>query len=88
MFQLTNLPGAPDHLAATAGSGQQATVATFFAQPLSVTVTDQYGNPTPGVTVSLSQPLNGASAVLGTPYVVTNSQGIASELSHCGQGSG
>jgi hypothetical protein len=80
VFQLTNLPGAAANVTASAGAAQQATVATAFTQALQVTVTDRYGNPVPGATVTFSQPLTGASAVFGgSANVVTDNLGIASE---------
>jgi hypothetical protein len=47
-------------ISATSGGGQSATVASAFANPLVATVTDQNGNPVPGVTVTFAAPGSGA----------------------------
>jgi hypothetical protein len=66
------------------GSPQSATVGTAFAKPLVAKVTDQYGNPMSGVSVTFSAPTSGASGTFaslcsGTTCVVsTNSSGLAS----------
>src|SRR5207249_4905656 len=51
-FQLTNTPDAPAAIAATGGTPQTAEVGTVFSMQLQATVIDQFGNPTPGVTVT------------------------------------
>ena len=61
-FSLTNTPGAPATVTATMGSSQSATVTTAFTVNLLATVTDQYGNVVPGVTVTFTAPVTGASA--------------------------
>jgi hypothetical protein len=48
-------------ISATSGGGQSTTVASAFANPLVATVTDQNGNPVPGVTVTFAAPGSGAS---------------------------
>jgi hypothetical protein len=60
-FDLTNTPGPPAILTAGAGSNQSTTVNTAFAANLLATVTDQYGNRIPGMTVTFTAPLSGAS---------------------------
>jgi hypothetical protein len=78
-FLLTNTAGAPASLAAVAGSGQSTTVGYAFATPLQVRVTDQYGNPVPGVSVHFAAPTSGASGIFqGTAVVATGPDGIAS----------
>jgi hypothetical protein len=59
---LTNTPAAPATLTATAGSNQSTAVNTAFATDLLATLTDQYGNGVPGVTITFSAPGSGASA--------------------------
>jgi type II secretory pathway pseudopilin PulG len=58
-FALTNTAGAPTTLTATSGSGQTATVGSGFTNPLVATVTDQYGNPVSGATVTFTVPGSG-----------------------------
>jgi hypothetical protein len=65
-FSLTNTPGAPAALSATAGGNQSTVVNTAFTIPLLATLTDQYGNRIPGVTVTFTAPSSGASAVFIT----------------------
>ena len=64
-FSLTNTPGAPASIMATSGSGQSATVHTAFAHPLVATVTDQYGNPLSGRSVTFTAPTNGPGGTFG-----------------------
>jgi hypothetical protein len=59
-FNLTNTPGAAATVVAVSGGGQSATVTTAFANPLVVFVTDAFGNPKPGVTVTFAGPAAGA----------------------------
>jgi hypothetical protein len=64
----------------TAGDAQIATVNHAYDAPLTVTVTDVYGNPVgPGVTVTFSAPRRGASVIFpaGTT-AVTDANGQAS----------
>ena len=60
-FNLTNAPGAPAVLTATAGSNQRATVNTPFATNLVATLTDQFGNRVPGVLITFTAPASGPS---------------------------
>ncbi|MGH3053586.1 MAG: hypothetical protein ACRDL7_01245, partial [Gaiellaceae bacterium] len=53
-------------ITATSGAGQSATVSTAFANPLSATVTDSYGNAKSGVSVTFSAPSSGASATFAS----------------------
>ena len=53
-------PGAPSSVAAPSGSAQSTGVNNSY-QTLSVTVTDQYGNPLPGLTVTFTAPSSGPS---------------------------
>jgi hypothetical protein len=55
IFDLTNLPGAPDTVTASHASSQQsATVRTRFSVPLSVTVTNANGEPMDSVPVTFT----------------------------------
>jgi protocatechuate 3,4-dioxygenase beta subunit len=80
-FTLNNNPGSPAAIAATAGSGQSATVNTAFATTLQATVTDAYGNPVPGVAVNFAAPTSGAGGTfaggVGSVTATTNGVGIA-----------
>ena len=61
----------------TSGNSQSTPVNTNFGLPLVVTVTDQYGYPMPGVTVTFAVPAKGASATLlsaATSTTDTNGQ--------------
>ena len=63
-------------MTAHGGSGQTSTVATLF-HPLEARVTDNFGNPVSGVSVTFTPPLSGPS-VTGIPATVTTgSDGIA-----------
>jgi hypothetical protein len=65
------------------GSPQTTTVNTAFAKPLVAKVTDQYGNPFLGASVTFSAPTSGASGIFASPcsgttcVVSTNSSGLA-----------
>jgi hypothetical protein len=77
-FNLTNTPGAVASVTVVSGSNQSTTVTTAFANALEVVVTDTFGNPVPGVSVTFVGPATGASAsVTGSP-ATTNSNGQAS----------
>jgi hypothetical protein len=77
-FPMTNVAGAAHTLTATSGSGQSAMVGAAFANPLVATVTDQYGNPVSGVTVTFTPPASGASGSFTTSSTaVTNASGVA-----------
>ena len=77
-FAMTNLAGSAHTVTATSGSGQSATVGTAFTNPLGATVTDQYGNPVSGVTVTFTPPGSGASGTFTTSATaVTNAAGLA-----------
>ncbi len=60
-FSETNTAGAATTIAVTSGSGQSATVNNAFTNPLTATVTDTYGNPVAGVSVTFSGPASGSS---------------------------
>jgi hypothetical protein len=70
--------GAAAAVAPTKGDGQVAYVTQQFASALVATVTDSWGNPVPGVTVSFHAPFSGPSADLSRPSDVTNASGIVS----------
>lgn len=77
-FSLTNSPGTAVSLTVTAGSGQSATVAANFATSLQATVTDGFGNPVSGVSVTFTPPSSGASGTFAaSSTVTTNGSGVA-----------
>jgi hypothetical protein len=69
-------------ISVSSGSGQSVTVGSAFAKPLAALVTDTYGNPVSGVTVTFTPPESGASATFagGTKTAVTNSSGLATSV--------
>jgi uncharacterized protein (TIGR03382 family) len=77
-FALENLSDAPASVAAgPESSGQSTRVGELFGAALSVAVSDQYGNPVPGVAVDFACPPTGASCTLTSSSVLTNPQGQA-----------
>jgi len=65
-------------LTATGGNLQTAMIKTAFASPLTVLLSDPYGTPISGVTVTFAAPASGASATLSSTSVVTGADGTAS----------
>ena len=79
-FSLSNTPGAANSISVTSGAGQSATVNTPFASALVATVTDQYGNPLSGVSVTFAAPGSAASATFPNgATATTGSNGQASD---------
>src|SRR5262249_42764580 len=83
-FALTNTVGAAASVAVVSGSGQTATVATGFADPLVAVGKDAYGNPVPGVGGTFAAPASGASATLTGSPAVTGADGQASVTAAAG----
>ena len=79
-FALTNKAGAPASIKASAGTPQSATINTAFAQRLTATVRDAFGNPVTGATVTFTAPASGASGTFagGVNTAKTNAAGMAS----------
>jgi hypothetical protein len=77
-LSLTNNPGAPASVAVVSGSGQAATVAQGFNISLVAVVSDTYGNPVPGVSVTFAAPTSDASATLSSATATTGANGQAS----------
>ncbi len=69
--------GYPGFAHIISGANQSAVVGTAFSTPLVITVLDFYGNPVPGLMVMCKVPVSGASAIMSSPFVVTNSSGMA-----------
>ena len=78
-FTLTNTVGAATTIAVVSGDGQAATVGAAFTDPLVVIVTDQYGNPVSGVTVTFAGPGSGAGVKF--PSGTTATTGINGQAS-------
>ncbi len=81
VFNLTNTPGTPANVSATAGTPQSAQVGTAFTTNLEATVKDGANNPVPNVQVTFSAPSSGPSGTfagnLATINVNTNTTGAA-----------
>jgi predicted outer membrane repeat protein len=60
-FNLTNLPGAPARIATLTGTNQTAAVGSSFVIAPQAVVTDTYGNPVPGASVTFTAPTSGAT---------------------------
>jgi S-adenosylmethionine hydrolase len=73
---LTVNPSAPAFLAATAGMPQSVAVGNDYAA-LSAQVTDQYGNPIPGASVTFAAPEGASFAGGGNDTETTNASGVA-----------
>ena len=76
-FALANLAGVATNIALTGGATQTAVVGTAFGAPIVARVTDAFGNPAPGATVTFTKPGSGASAALATPSPSTSALGLA-----------
>jgi len=78
-FVMTNVPGPPASITATAGTPQSTTVNTAFPTNLAATVQDIYGNPIPGKIVTFDAPTTGPSGTFagGVNTAKTNSSGVA-----------
>jgi uncharacterized delta-60 repeat protein len=80
--QFTITSPASSAIAATAGSGQSATINSSFAAALQATVKDATGNPVSGVNVTFTAPASGASGKFTnnatTTTATTNASGVAS----------
>jgi adhesin/invasin len=77
-FVLTSIPGAPATIRASGGAAQSVTVGTAAALPLSVIVSDVFGNPVPDALVAYDAPVSGPSSVLGAFTASTDATGSAS----------
>ncbi len=78
VFVLTNLTGPPGNISATQGTPQSAVVRTPFAARFKAVVRDAANNPLPGVVVSFSRPVSGASGTfVGDSTAITDANGLA-----------
>jgi hypothetical protein len=69
------VPGAPASITKQGGDGQSGILGALLANPLSVLVTDAFGNPVSGATVSWV--VSAGNASLGSSSSTTNSSGVA-----------
>jgi hypothetical protein len=77
-FALTSTAGAAAKVTADAlSTPQNAQSGTSFASPLRVLVTDAFGNPVSGATVTFTAPTTAPSAALGQTSVVSDASGYA-----------
>jgi protocatechuate 3,4-dioxygenase beta subunit len=74
-----SVAGSAANVAVTGGNNQTAPRGTQLPQALTVEVTDQYGNPVSGNSVTFSDGGAGGTFSNANP-VATNSSGIASQL--------
>jgi adhesin/invasin len=81
-YSLSNTAGGPGTITPNSGTTPETTmVGTTFRIPLSVTVTDGFGNPLANIAVTFTAPTTGASGVftggVTTKMVQTNASGVA-----------
>ncbi len=80
-FTLTNNVGPPQQILIESGNGQSAQVGQAFASQLDAEVTDEFGNPISGQSVTFGAPASGASGVFSggstSDTETTNASGIA-----------
>jgi hypothetical protein len=71
-------PASPAALTGAGGTPQSAVVGKAFAAPLVVSVTDAFGNPVPGISVTFAAPAGGPGGTFaGSPLVTTDAAGRA-----------
>lgn len=75
---LTNTAGAPSSVTAPSGATPQGTVGQPLSIPVAAKVTDAFGNPVIGQTVTFTAPASGASVSLQASSATTGNDGIAS----------
>ncbi|NEO86141.1 MAG: DUF4347 domain-containing protein [Spirulina sp. SIO3F2] len=76
-FSLTNTVDVAANLNITGGDNQSTVINTPFAGNLEVQVTDQFGNPISGATVTLTAPGSGASGTPANTSLTTDANGNA-----------
>jgi hypothetical protein len=65
-FAMSNTSGPPFAMTASSGTPQSAAVDTAFADPLVANVTDEFGNPVSGASVTFTAPASGVSGTFAT----------------------
>ncbi|MEO1682734.1 MAG: CHAT domain-containing protein [Cyanobacteria bacterium J06631_12] len=73
--RVSNVADVPAQLTVTGGSNQSTVVNTAFADPISVEVSDRFGNIVQGVRVDFSVPAVGPSGTLSDPFHITGTSG-------------
>ena len=76
-FNLINTADIANSIVTTSGSDQSTTVDRNFTNNLVATVTDRFGNPVQGSTVTFSRPGTGASGVFAQNTATTDMNGVA-----------
>ncbi|MFJ1270167.1 Ig-like domain-containing protein [Legionella lytica] len=74
----TYLAPSANTITVVSGSGQSTAIGSVFSKELIAKVSDSYGNPVSGVTVTFAATGSEASASLSPPMVITDSDGRAS----------
>jgi VCBS repeat-containing protein len=89
-FALTNDAGPPTSIASTSGDSQSTVVGTTFGTNLQAALTDAFGNPVPGVTVTFTAPASGASGTFAGSEntAVTDANGLATAADFTANGTG
>ncbi|MDY7013876.1 MAG: CHAT domain-containing protein, partial [Cyanobacteriota bacterium] len=77
-FDLANVPDIPNRLEIVGGNNQSTLVTTPFANPLSVRVSDRFGNPIPNLAINFNAPATGASGRFDNRNFITDPDGILS----------
>ncbi|MFZ3340315.1 MAG: Ig-like domain-containing protein [Terriglobales bacterium] len=77
LFVEFSVAGAAASVVVDGGNNQSAPAGAMLPQPLTVLVTDQYGNPVSGASVTFSD--GGAGGTFGTNPALTDSKGIATQ---------
>ncbi len=76
-FAITNTAGAPATVAVVSGGPQSTAVTTAFPAALVVRVSDSFGNPSAGTTITFTAPASGATATLSATTAATAADGQA-----------
>ena len=78
-FNLVNLAGAAANMVIFSGNNQAAFMTQSYGSPLAVRITDTYGNPVSGTTVTFNAPVTGPSVAFsgGLVSAPTNAAGVA-----------
>lgn len=81
-FSLTNTPGPPRQIAATAGTPQSTQIATAFPVNFRATVRDTFGNPLSNVLVRFTRPSSGPSGTFfnNIDSAFTDTGGVATAV--------
>jgi hypothetical protein len=74
-FTATAMPGNPVSVSPESGTGQAGRINSPVGAPLTARVSDQYGNPVPGVTVTFA--VTAGAGSLSGATAITNAEGIA-----------